>query len=358
MMSRDRLDIATFASTLPIEYNTAELRKAGILINLPTPVWDKRTQELFLRVGDQFYWSDIKRKTFHEILIDHLSTVLGKDWKEAQAKLPLSDRHFIFECYNETDDYLKSSAPNARKETEDLNSVAPNGYVQSLITLAFDVYLLKNAGVLDDKLLDRLKLKDLYQGARYEITVTSAFIKAGWTIEWCLDKKNVSIPEFIATSPDGQYKVAVEAKSKHRDGVLHKNGAFDPMNAEKGNMLYLFKEALGKETFGLPYVIFLDLNSPQTIAKTDKEHWLRDLLALFDSVDPNHNDNTIDKQNLVISTNFSPHYDGREIAVGGQYVIAYSPKAEHHIPKECLDGIIVSASNVQSLPMLFPSHIN
>jgi hypothetical protein len=358
MMSQDRVDIAAFASTLPVEYNTKELRKAGVLIDLPTPVWDKRTQELFLRVGNQFYWSDVKRKTFHEIMIDHLSTVLGKDWKLTQASLPLAERHFIFECYNETDSYLNGGAVEVRKENEELNSVAPNGYVQSLISLAFDIYLLKNAGVLDEKLLRRLRLKDQYQGARYEMTVASAFVKAGWSIEWCKDKQGVPIPEFIATSSDGTQKIAVEAKSKHRDGVLHKNGLFDPKNAEKGNMLYLFKEALGKETFGLPYAIFLDLNSPQTIAKKDKEHWLRDLMALFDSVDPNHNEETVDKQNLVVSTNFSPHYDGKEIAVGGQYVVAYSLKPEHHIPQIYLDDIIAAASNVQSVPMLFPSHIN
>ena len=151
--------------------------------------------------------------------------------------------------------------------------------------------------------------------------------------------------------------MAVEAKSKRRDGILHKNGVFDPTNAEKGNMLYLFTEALGKETFGLPYAIFLDINSPQTIAKADKQHWLNDLTALFDTVLPNHDGNTIDKQNLVVSTNFSPHYDGRDTAVGGQYVIAFSPKAEHPIPQHYLDGIVNAVANVQSVPMLFPSII-
>lgn len=358
MMSRDRVEIADIASQAIPSVNIENLQKAGVSIILPSPVWDTKSKEMYLRVGNQFYWSEVKRKTFHEILIDHLSTVLGKDWKQAQAKLPLEERHFIFECYNETDDFLKSDTLQTRKETDDLNSVAPNGYVQSLITLAFDVYLLKNAGALDEKVMNRLKLKDQYQGARYEITVASTFIKAGWTIEWCEDQRGVKIPEFIATSPDGKYKMAVEAKSKRRDGILHKNGVFDPANAEKGNMLYLFTEALGKETFGLPYAIFLDLNSPQTIAKTNKQHWLNDLIALFDTVDPDHNDETIDKQNLVVSSNFSPHYDGRDTAIGGQYVFSYSQKAEHPIPQDYLNGILSAVENVQSVPMLFPSHIN
>lgn len=358
MISRDRIDIAAIASQAIPPINIEMLQQAGISIILPSPVWDIRTQELYLRVGNQFYWSDIKRKTFHEILIDHLSTVLGKDWKEAQAKLPFSDRHFIYECYNETDDFFKNEKLEVRKENDELNSVAPNGYVQSLITLAFDIYLLKNAGVLDEKLLNRLKLKDQYQGARYEITVASTFIKAGWKIVWCKDQKGVKIPEFIAASPDGKYKMAVEAKSKRRDGILHKDGLFDPTNAEKGNMLYLFKEALGKEAFGLPYAIFLDLNSPQTIAKANKKHWLDDLLALFDTVDPSHNEDTVDKQNLTVSTNFSPHYDGRKTAIGGQYVVAYSPKAQQPIPRDYLDGILLAVENVQSVPMIFPSHIN
>jgi hypothetical protein len=227
-----------------------------------------------------------------------------------------------------------------------------------LISLAFDVYLLKNAGALDGKLVNRLKIKDQYQGARYEITVASIFIKAGWTIEWCKEKPGIKIPEFIAKSPDGKHKMVVEAKSKHRDGILHKGGVFDPTNAEKGNMLYLFNEAIGKETFGLPYSIFLDLNSPQTIAKKDREHWLNDLIALLNTVYPDHDVDTINKENLIVSTNFSPHYDGKNKAVGGQYVITYSPKAEHLIPQEYFDGILLAIENVQSVPMLFPSHID
>jgi len=358
MIDRSRVEIADIASRAIAPKNIDNLREAGISIILPSPVWDKQTREIYLRVGDRLFNSDRKRQTFHEIIIDHLGYVLGKDWKEAQAKLPLDERHFIFECYNETDALLNSGNADICKENEELNSVAPNGYVQSLITLAFDVYLLANAGVLDDKLINRLKIKDQYQGARYEITVASTFIKAGWSIEWCEDIRGVKIPEFIATSPDGKHKIAVEAKSKHRDGILHKGGVFDPLNAEKGNMLYLYKDALAKETFGLPYVIFLDLNSPQAIAKSDKEHWLKDLLALFDAVDPSHNEKTIDKQNLVVSTNFSPHYDGKSTAIGGQYVIAYSPNAEHPIPEHYLDSILASVENVQSVPMLFPSHIN
>lgn len=357
MLDKNRVSLVDVASRAIPQKNIENLQAAGISIMLPSPVWDEQNKQIYLRVGDSIFWSVAKRRTFHEGLIENLDVTLGGDWLDAQSKLPLDERHFIYECFNETDAFLKSETLNQRKEGEDLYSVAPNGYVQSLITLAFDVYLLQNRDVLDSKLLNRLKIKDQYQGARYELSVASTFIKAGWTIEWCRDKKGVSIPEFIATSTDSKYKMAVEAKSKHRDGILHKKGAFDPTNAEKGSMLYLFKEALAKETFGLSYAIFLDLNSPQSIAKSDKKHWLNDLLALFDTVDPDHNENTIDKQNLVVSTNFSPHYDGRDTAIGGQYVIAFSPKAEHPIPQHYLDGIINAVANVQSVPMLFPSHI-
>ena len=70
-----------------------------------------------------------------------MSFVLGKEWKETQAKLPLDKRHFIFKCLNETDPYLKSENIDMRKENDELNSVAPNGYVQSLITLRPDTDL-------------------------------------------------------------------------------------------------------------------------------------------------------------------------------------------------------------------------
>lgn len=358
MIEDDRIEIAGIASRAIAPINIENLQKAGVSVILPSPVWDNKSKEIYLRVGNQMFYSDRKRNTFHEALIDHLSIVLGREWKEAQAKLPPDERHFIYECFNETDAFLSSDNADIRKEGENMNSVAPNGFTQSLIVLAFDIYLLANAGVLDEKLINRLKIKDQYQGARYEITVAAMFIKAGWAIEWCKDQRGVKIPEFIATTHDGKYKMVVEAKSKRRDGILHKNGVFDATSAEKGNMLYLFNEALGKETFNLPYAIFLDLNSPQTIAKTDKRHWLNDLIALLNTVYPDHDDTTINKENLIVSTNFSPHYDGKDKAVGGQYVYTTSPRAEHPIPAEYLEGILLAVENVQSVPMLFPSQIN
>jgi hypothetical protein len=357
MLDRDRVDIVYIASTMPVAKNIESLRGAGISINLPTPVWDERTKQIYLRVGNQIYYSGVKRRTFHEILIDHLNTMLGKEWITHQEGLPEHEWNFIYKCFKETDKYFHSGGINMHQENEELRSGAPNGYVQSLLTLAFDVYLLKSAGSLEDKVFNRLKKNDQYQGARYEITVAASFIKVGWSIEWVKDMKGVSIPEFMATSPDEKYKVAVEAKSKHRDGVLHKGGVFDAKSAEKGSMLYLFKEALGKATFDLPYIIFLDLNSPQTIAKKDHKHWMNDLVALFNAVDPTDPAKRIDKQNLVISTNFAPHYDGRNIATGGQYVVAYSLNMEHPIPKSYLDGIVFAVSNVQSVPTQFPNHI-
>lgn len=356
MISKDRIDTVYLASTLPVAKNIENLREAGISIGLPTPVWDERTEQIYLIVGKQLYYSGVKRTTFHEILIDHLLTALGKEWGVAQEKLPESQWNFIYKCVQETNAYFHSGGINMRQENEQLRTGAPNGYVQSLLSLAFDFYLLKSAGSLDAKVFERLKKNEQYQGARYEITIAASFIKAGWSIEWVKDMKGISIPEFIATSPDSKYRVVVEAKSKHRDGVLHKDGVFDAKSAESGSMLYLIKEALGKETFGLPFMIFLDLNSPQTIAKKDHEHWKNDLVALFKTIDAPDPSKRIDKQNLVMSTNFAPHYDGKDIAIGGQYVVAYSIKNEHPIPKIYLDSIVVAVSNAQSVPMLFPNH--
>jgi hypothetical protein len=356
MLDADRAELISFSSRLIVPRNIENLREAGININLPAPVWDEKSNQIYLIVGKRIYFSGVKRETFHEILIEHLLTLLGKEWGNAQKALPSSNWNFIYECIQETNAYFHRGGINMRQENERLRSATPNGYVQCLLTLAFEVYLLQSADRLDTKVFNRLKINDQYQGARYEITVAASFIKAGWQIDWVQDMKGVSIPEFIATSPDGRYRLAVEAKSKHRDGVLHKKGVFNAKSAEKGSMLYLLKEALGKETFDLPYIIFLDLNSPQTIAKNDREHWKNDLVALYKTIDPPDSSERVDKQNLTVSTNFAPHYDGTDIAIGGQYVVAYSLKNEHPIPKGYLDGIVAAISNAQSVPMLFPNH--
>jgi hypothetical protein len=111
-----------------------------------------------------------------------------------------------------------------------------------------------------------------FQGARYEILVASLFARCGFQIGFIGDpsKRNA---EFIASK--GTEKIAVEAKSRHRAGVLHERGEFaDQAPAE---IKRLYESALGQNPNTVPFVIFIDVNLPLTpeVRVEDKE-WIKE----------------------------------------------------------------------------------
>ena len=66
--------------------------------------------------------------------------------------------------------------------------------------LAYDLYTLDHQALLQTKLVKRLKVKEQFQGARYEIYVSAAFVRAGF--EMNLEDENDSTTthcEFTAT---------------------------------------------------------------------------------------------------------------------------------------------------------------
>jgi hypothetical protein len=69
-------------------------------------------------------------------------------------------------------------------------------------------------------------LKDInqFQGARYEIYVTASFVRAGFEVELENEtERTTSHCEFTATHRTGA-KYSVEAKSRHRQGILGREG--------------------------------------------------------------------------------------------------------------------------------------
>ncbi len=119
--------------------------------------------------------------------------------------------------------FLKEHGDAEQLAREGMSSADPNGWVQYLISLAWDVATLIHAGEPPDELIDRLRDRDNFQGARYELAIAAIFARLDCSIEW-LDPdpalRKVKRVEFEASHrPTGQ-RFAVEAKSRHRAGVL------------------------------------------------------------------------------------------------------------------------------------------
>ena len=93
------------------------------------------------------------------------------------------------------------------------------------------------------------------------------FARAGFDIDWIDDTKATGKhPEFIATHRQTQQKVGVETKSRKRQGSYNFAGTVSPETHLKGDVFGLYETATKQSPQGgLPFLIFIDANVPDTI---------------------------------------------------------------------------------------------
>jgi hypothetical protein len=152
------------------------------------------------------------------------------------------------------------------------------GSVPLFPSLSHDLYVLRNLHRLQDVVVDRLRRHDLFQGARYELSVAATCIKAGLDVEYDdeTDKKQKH-PEFRATDRRNGQVVFVETKSRKTDLGAPISAPRETLLAPKGSIRRLLKRALNKGVPG-PYVIFLDLNLPRYGNDGFAQPWLAGVL--------------------------------------------------------------------------------
>lgn len=296
------------------------------------------------------------QETFHEFIIYILTSTLGEEWRKEQMGLPEEDRHFIMKCYIKYHEWLRKNADNEEFKRTGKFSGQPDGYSQWILSLAFDIYCLQYTKHLSPSVVSRLKQNtDEFQGARYEVTVAAIFARAGFDIEFLDDKNKGEVVgekhcEFIATDLDSELKIAVEAKSKQRDGVLHRKGEKNDEDLMKGNVHNLIKKAMLKEVGELPYFIFIDLNTPLSLGtKIEEKAWVRDI---FDNAKKQHNDTATTKDNAIIFTNFAHHYQEEEIASGSESLYSFSLKPTYLIAEKITNKIINVINHYSAVPEL------
>ncbi len=213
-------------------------------------------------------------ETFHLFLLRTLSDWLTKEWFDEQQKKVKP--HPIIYWYLETEKNIAGSSDRERV-SEKVSGVGLTGNMRSLLSLAYDFYSLKHCGVpILPKLLNRLKNEREFQGARYEIAIGGLVSRAGFQIKWVNDKEKHC--EFVGTHKITLDKVAFEAKSHRRDGVLgHGDGVFNP----EGSRIKIFdhvREAVTQGPSDIPLVIFDDLNLPLTSGvPTNEKTWFKDV---------------------------------------------------------------------------------
>lgn len=210
----------------------------------------------FVAVGNRILWG--KWVTFPDFLTDYCRAVFGADWGAQELAKPPEQTHPITDWYRKWAHFSSSQPP-----AEDGTFLAvPSGPVAAWFHLAYDLYVLQHHAALQARLVARLKNRDQFQGARYELTIAATFIRAGVRIEFEDETDRTRRhPEFRAIHPSNQEVIAVEAKSRHRPGVLGKPGRAEDPSEVRAGIGRLLQDALDKAP-DLPYVVCIDLNLP------------------------------------------------------------------------------------------------
>lgn len=286
------------------------------------PMIDAAWQGKRLRAVGSGFVARPEQETDQEFFVATLCHTLGDAWFQEQTSVGESDRHPLARWLWSWDEIRRSNGEaglDRKEEVDGKYSTAATGNLNSLITLAYDVYALRHAMALavDDSIVKRLANREQFQGARYELAAAAIMVRAGYAIEWLTDTSR-KLPEFIARR--GASELVVEAKSRTRPGVLGQPGDRPEGDELQADVSRLLRRALAKDTGGRALVVFLDTNLPPSGAAPTEES----LRRLHDgamawrgaatTADP-------DPFSLVVLTNFSWHWNGSERAKGAERVM-------------------------------------
>lgn len=297
------------------------LEPLGIYINFVKPIIFKGRKCWAL--GSRVYYQRPPTETFHEFIIFILYQTLGEQFRDEQKALPEDKQHFIYRCAVKYDEWRAKNVKDKNIVKEGWAAL-PDGWTRALISLAFDVCSLVHTEHLPNDLLNRLRNRDQYQGARYEIAIAGMFSRLGYKITF-LDELGTKTthPEFIAEDRKSGEKIAVEVKSKQRQGILHTQGKTKPEELLWGDIQRLYRHALTQNPGNIPFIIFIDINAPQTPGiQWQNKPWVKDIQKMIKK-SPLHNTNNPDKCTGLIFTNYSYHYQTEKEALSGEHLLTW-----------------------------------
>jgi hypothetical protein len=324
----------------------------GVHINYVSPtVWNGGK---VWAIGSRVYIGRPTNETFHEFIISVLRETFGEEWRALEAARPEDQRHVVLRCSDEWGRWTMLNADAEVLARDGYHSGRPNGWVQYLISLAWDVATIIHASNMPSSLVDRLRDAAAFQGARYEVAIAAIFARLDCEIRFLDEEEELrgdKHVEFVATHrPTGQ-QIAVEAKSRHRAGVLHQAGEpdlHDPLHGDARGVRRLFMNAVEKAPEATPFMVFIDINAPTTSAEietrwqTDVQQWMGRL--------PMPTAEKPDVYNALYVTNFSPHYDADELSTGGTWLSIAPRYARIKLAHDLTATLFPALSNYARVP--------
>ncbi len=260
-------------------------------------VWKAQNKRV-IAIWNGIYFRPIT-ETFHEFLIEvPLKGTFGEAWYRQETAKQEKDRHVVVGWLHAFRQQGRKHEPDEHK-TGDVYAAPATGETTELIALAHDLYMLLKVNRLPEQLVERLRNRDQFQGARYEIAIAAGFVKCGFQIEWIEDRAGPH-PEFVSRNKKTGEEVAVETKSRHRPGALHQPGDLPPEEELRADVDRLYREALKQDPGGIPFAIFLDVNLPPNTAPEEAAKWQREIVGRWQDKEQ--------QVSLLGFTNFAWHH--------------------------------------------------
>jgi hypothetical protein len=291
-----------------------------------------------------------ENSTFPEILFFFLQYQLGTDWLKQQESAPPKSRHPLAEWINGFFRHLESMAKEKPKDENGALWLKPNGLMKANLQLGYDLYTLQHHGLLEDRMMARIRQREQFQGARYEAFVIAAMIRAGIQIEFEDETDNTQKhPEFIATDIASQVRFTVEAKSRHRSGVLGRPGTQDLQ--QPLTLLPLIEKALTKKK-DIPIIIFVDMNAPSHPGALETKPWYPEFSRMLHSL-PKNSNGKFDFASIIF-TNVPYHYaNDSSPAPAGEVITFGNGASSAPLPKDLIARIHHWVSNFGEIPSTF-----
>ncbi len=224
---------------------------------------------------------------FINAIVDYALHVFGNAFLEAEENKPFENRHPAIQWLHASGDHHNATLARKDAKTEDFQF----GIGAAWIRLAYDLYIIHDNAELQEVMIKRLKDVDTFQAARHELWVAALFVAAGFEINFEDESDNSKRhPEFIAVEKETGMKVAVEAKSRRRQGVKGFTGGHPFAKADKVGARGLVVDAY-KKAEDIPLYVFVDVNLPPATVE-QQQVWFQELddmmndLALEGYCDP------------------------------------------------------------------------
>ncbi len=298
-------------------------RNFGVLINVVKPVeFEGRT---VWAIGSRIYHDSPPNQTFHEFMLGVLRGELGRNWAEAQAVLDPAEQHYLYRSFADYAAWTGRIAREREPSSDGFWDAPASGSAAYLLSVAWDLTSLLHAtkGGVPGALLERLREGAEFQGARYELAVAALFARLDCAIEFLDDGvlRDRKHGEFVATERSSGLRLVVEAKSRHRGGVINEPGehvAEGPLRGEPRGVRSLITKAIEKDAEGLPFLIFIDYNAPAADPGRESA-WMTEVPRMVERRLRGPAQEPASFSALYV-TNFSPHYQGPDVARTGEWI--------------------------------------